>query len=90
VTHHFVGHLATYMLHQHWKGRDGFSNFMKAAAKLNNEGYVPQSKTTMEIHRNSYGNGSATSKPSYDSDDDFPSTSQASYKRVNKNCTSIK
>ena len=53
-TNLFVGHLATYMLHQHWNC-DGFCNFMKGAVKLNNEGYVPQSTTTMQIHEKSIG-----------------------------------
>ena len=56
-TNFFVGHMATYMLHQHWNC-DGFCNFMKGAVKLNNEvsnNNVPQSTTTMQIHEKSIG-----------------------------------
>lgn len=61
--HHMLGHMATYMLRQKWKRLDGFKKFMKVAAKMNADGYVPQSTSTSTLYEaNLSSNGKQASK----------------------------
>jgi hypothetical protein len=51
------------MLRQKWKRLDGFKKFMKVAAKMNADGYVPQSTSTSTLYEaNLSSNGKQASQ----------------------------